>query len=241
MAWKEAERRGRFGMTSPDSCLIAKLGVMEKWCVHEVLHAQLPENTQAAGRGTGDEETCTGAACGGCGGQEQRAGLRGEAGDLAEVHFHDAGGPSEGSQESPADARRLVGGQLPTQPDDCTKAGTGRERHGGPSGRDEYVADQASRHTTHLERQGELSSPYAPTRPPAQDQVDRPGGTAPRSEPTLTGGAGDEPVAAAWWRGRGLSRARAAGVGTGRGRRRSGWRDPGCAGRGGCGRRRGPG
>lgn len=119
----------------------SKLRGRNKWFVHEVPYAELPKNTHAGRRGTVDDETRTGAA---------RAGLWGEVGDLAEVHFHDAGGPGEGSQESPADARRPLGGQLPRQPDDCTKAGTGRERHGGPSGRDGYVADQVSRHTTHL-------------------------------------------------------------------------------------------
>jgi hypothetical protein len=138
-------------MASPDSCLVAKLRVRKKRCVREVLHAQLPENMQAAGRGTADEETRAGPARGGCGGQEQRAGLRGETGDLAEVYFQDARGPGEGSQEFPPDARRPAGGQVSTQPDDCpgTLATRGHERQGQPSGRDGYVADQTSRHTTH--------------------------------------------------------------------------------------------
>jgi len=88
---REAERRDRFGMASPDSCLVAKLRVRKKRCVREVLHAQLPENMRAAERGTADEETCAGPARCGCGGQEQRAGFRGETGDLAEVRFQDAG------------------------------------------------------------------------------------------------------------------------------------------------------
>jgi hypothetical protein len=75
----------------------------------------------------------------------------GEISDLAEVYFHDAGGPGERSQKSPADARRLAGSQLSPQPDDgpVAMAGRGPELHGKPSGRDGYVADQTSRHTTH--------------------------------------------------------------------------------------------
>ncbi len=105
---------------------MARLRIGTKQCVHQTVHAQLPENAHAAGRSPSDDEPHTGPAAG--------TGSSAQVSGAIEVTLPGSTSttPGPGSQELPPDTTSIPGGQLAPQPDDRTRAWREHERHSKP-------------------------------------------------------------------------------------------------------------